>query len=140
MIKIFKEKFNFITQFSFVRFCLVGGFLFCFDAILLYLLIYRLYFSASMARLGSATCSITISWILHRIYTFGPSRSRPLLEYKNYIICSLISFVINLSTYIILIKKLLIFEQFPILALVVATATSMNFSYFCMKKIVFLKQ
>jgi putative flippase GtrA len=129
-----------ITQFSFVRFCIVGGFVFCLDAAILYICIYGLNCSPKISRVISAICSITISWVLHRNYTFNPPKFNLLLEYGNYIICSLLSFVINLSVYIILIDKLLICWQYPILALIAATATSMNFSYFFMKKLIFLKK
>ncbi len=135
-----KKNFKRITQFSFARFCLVGGFLFCVDAALLYLLMYSLNFSPSTSRFISASCSVTISWVLHRSYTFGPSINRPLHEYRNYVLGSLLSFVINLSTYIMLIEKFLIFWQYPILALILATAVSMNCSYLIMKKMVFLKK
>ena len=135
-----RQNFKKIIKFSFARFCLVGGFLFCVDAAVLYLLIYGLGFVPTVARIISASCSITISWILHRSYTFGPSVHRPLREYKRYVFGSLLSFIINLSTYIILIEKWVIFWQYPILALILATAASMNFSYLFMKKIVFLKK
>ena len=129
-----------ITQLSFIRFCIVGGFMFCLDASILYIFIYGLDFSPKISRIISAICSTTISWVLHRNYTFNPSRLKLLLEYRNYILCSLLSFIINLSVYIILIEKLVICWEYPILALIAATATSMNFSYFFMKKLVFLKK
>ena len=129
-----------IIQFSFVRFCVVGGFLFCLDATILYAFTYGLNFSPNISRFISAIFSMTISWLLHRNYTFSPSKFKLLLEYKKYIICSLLNCTINLSIYIILIEKLLICWQHPILALIAATSISMNFSYFCMKKIVFLKK
>ncbi len=135
-----KQNFKKITRFSFARFCLVGGLLFLLDAALLYLLIYGFKFAPTIARVISASCSITVSWVLHRSYTFGPSINRPLFEYKRYIFGSLLSFIINLSSYIILIESWTIFWQYPILAVILATALSMNFSYLFMKKIVFLKK
>jgi putative flippase GtrA len=79
--------------------------------------------------------------MLHRSYTFGSSmHDRPFAEYKKYVFGSLLSFIINLSTYIILIEYWTIFWQYPILALISATAVSMHFSYLFMKKIVFLKK
>ncbi len=131
------ERLQKIIQSNFFKFCVVGGLMFCLDAAILYGCMYGLNFSPSFARVISAICSITISWRLHRSYTFNSSNYKLLLEYRNYIICSLLSFIINLSAYIILIKKLLIFWEYPILALILATAASMNFSYFFMKKVVF---
>ena len=142
MLNLFtiKQIKKILLRFSFARFCIVGGTMFCFDASILYACMYGLQLSPTVARIISSICSVTLSWSLHRSYTFGPSRFKMLLEYRKYIICSLLSFVINLSVYILLVNKLLIFWQYPILALVLATATSMNFSYFFMKKLVFLKK
>jgi putative flippase GtrA len=134
------KQFKKITEFSFVRFCIIGGILFVIDASLLYLLINWLKYSPIVARLVSASCSITISWLLHRHYTFAPSYDRALNEYKRFVLTSIVGFIINLTTYVCLAKKWQIFWNYPVLALIIATAVSMNFSYFCMKKIVFLNR
>lgn len=125
---------------SFTRFCIIGGLMFFLDLSVLYGIMYKFSLPPHIARVISALCSVTISWMLHRSYTFGPSKFKALLEYRNYVISTVICFIINLSVYIILIKKFSICWQYPVIALIIATATSMNFSYFFLKKLVFIKK
>ena len=135
-----RAKLQQITAFSWVRFGLVGGVLFVIDASLLYLLTNWVNYSPVVARLVSASCSVTVSWWLHRCYTFRSVDARVGSEYRRFVIMTIIGFIINLSSYMLLINNWHLCFEYPVLALMLATAISMNFSYFAMKHKVFLSK
>jgi putative flippase GtrA len=80
-----------------IRFLAVGGVGFCVDLCVLMLLTHA-------ARAVSLGCSITLTWLLNRQISFGPSTARPFIEYSRYGVVALIAAGVNYSVYVVCLR------------------------------------
>jgi putative flippase GtrA len=81
-----------------MRFLAVGGTGFCVDAGLLYLLVAN-DVSSYRARALSLFASITLTWLLNRRFSFGPSEKSRKSEYGRYGVVALIAASVNYAVY-----------------------------------------
>jgi putative flippase GtrA len=81
-----------------LRFLLVGGTGFCVDLAVLVILTHA-GMSAWGARAASLACSITLTWVLNRRFSFGASGFSAAGEYGRYGVVALIAAAVNYGAY-----------------------------------------
>lgn len=106
-----------------LRFLGVGGLGFCVDAGLL-LLLTGAGTSPYGARALSLACSITLTWILNRRFSFAVRAQASVLEYGRYVLVALTAAGVNYGIY-----ALCIFYLSPLLAMVAGSAAAMALTF-----------
>jgi putative flippase GtrA len=106
-----------------IRFLAVGGVGFCVDLCVLMLLT-RAGFTAHAARAVSLGCSITLTWLLNRQISFGPSTVRPFIEYSRYGLVALVAAGVNYSVYVVCLR----FTS-PALAMILGSAVAVALTF-----------
>ncbi|MEP7061397.1 MAG: GtrA family protein [Betaproteobacteria bacterium] len=113
---------------AFVRFLLVGAVGFIVDAMALLLLVHLAQMSAIWARIPSFLIAVTVTWWLHRNFTFEAVRhSAPSVrEWLFFILANSLGNGLNLGLYWLLIVQ---FAWVPLAALAFASvvAAAINF-------------
>lgn len=98
-------------------FAAVGALGFAVDAGILYLLV-RSGYGPVVSRFVSASCAITVTWLLNRRYVFRTSDANSSMpEYFRYAGVQVLGFVVNFSVYLSLIGTVDYFHDHPVLAL-----------------------
>lgn len=116
-----------------IRFAIVGGIGFVADAVVLSLLMGPA--GPFAGRVVSIAFALTVTWLLNRFVTFGPSSREPFHEGIRYGGVGLAAAALNYAVYSGL---LLAIPQFnPFAALVAASLAAMAFSYAGYSKLVF---
>ena len=139
-----KERFNRAVKSEtfgqFSRFFLVGLAAFSADAIILQGLVSFTELGPYWARLPSALTALLISWWFNRRYTFVLEKEMPVLNsLVSYVATIALSTTINLLIYGYLISRFLLFAQYPVLALVVASVIGLLINFILAKYWVFRK-
>ena len=118
-----------------LRFVVVGGIGFVADAGMLTLLLAATPLGPFAARLVSLAFGLTVTWLLNRTLTFGPSSRGMLKEGARYGGVGITTSIVNYLVY----GGLLLAMPWmaPLLALVIASLVAMTFSYLGYSRLVF---
>jgi putative flippase GtrA len=119
----------------FLRFAIVGGVGFAVDAGVLALLLWATPLGPFFGRLASIACGLAVTWICNRTLTFGPSGRSKLHEGARYGGVGIASSILNYLVYSGVL--LAVPATPPLMALVVASAAAMMFSYLGYSRLVF---
>ena len=98
------------------------------------------YFGATpmLARLVAITCAMVIGWLAHRRWTFFIPSPPTLREFLRYALAGWIAALMN---YTLFALQLLFLPDLPrLVALVIASAFSMIFSYLAMRYAIFARR
>ena len=118
-----------------VRFLFVGAAGFCADAAMLALLVNAFDLGPLVARCLSIAFALTVTWLLNRTITFGPSRHRLAVEGARYGGVGIGTSLFNYAVYSGLVLTL---PSLPVLgALALASAAAMVLSYLGYSRLVF---
>lgn len=80
--------------------------------------------------------AVLATWLLNRVWTFSSDGSKG-KEFARYFIVQSIGAGINFFVYYVLLATFIVFYEFPVLALAVASGVAMIFNYFASKVFVF---
>ncbi len=120
-------------QDRFFIFCIVGGLGFVVDLGILFLLL-SFGFHPLLARTISAACSLTVTWLFNRTYTFRQQRAAHFREWLSYNLFNGVGLAINLGLY----SGLVIWTSLDaILAMMVGAGTALIFNYTTSRLFVF---
>jgi putative flippase GtrA len=117
-----------------LRFLCVGGIGFCLDAAVLVLLT-RAGLSAYVARLISLACSISLTWILNRHFSFGESSYHAAFEYGRYAIVAMLAAAVNYGVY-----ALCLTQTTPLVAMVAGSAAAILLTFTGYDRWVFVRR
>jgi putative flippase GtrA len=117
-----------------LRFLCVGGIGFCVDAAVLVLLT-RAGLSAYLARMISLACSISLTWILNRHFSFGVSSYHAAFEYGRYAIVAMVAAAVNYGVY-----ALCLTQTTPLVAMVAGSAAAILLTFTGYDRWVFVRR
>ncbi len=118
-----------------VHFAMVGGIGFVADAAVLALLIATTTLGPFVSRLASIGFALTVTWLVNRSVTFGPSGRSIAAEGARYGGVGIATSIIN---YLIYCGLLIVLPGLPVLAaMVVASLCAMSVSYLGYSRLVF---
>jgi len=131
----------------FLRFCLVGGVGFVVDAGVLQVLMSAFGAGLLRGRVVSYLVAATVTWALHRKYTFGDlvreARGRDGLqtsrvdEWLRFVVANAMGAAVNYGGYVLCVLNGGTFRAYPALAVAVGSALGLVFNYFASKRFVF---
>jgi len=122
----------------FVLFLFVGALGFIIDSAGTLALSRYLDVSPYIARVGSISLAITITWLLNRFMTFRMSRSpRAGTEYLRYLLVQLSGAGINYCTFALLLWSLPYFHEYPVGAIAIGSMFALAFNDLAMARFVF---
>lgn len=111
---------------SFLRFCVVGAIGFAVDLGLLQLAL-QFGYSPIQGRIFSIIIALTVTWILHRYFTFQQTDRRMVSQYSRFVLVALLGASLNFLIYSVI---LLAAPQTSVLiALIVASAAALSANY-----------
>ena len=120
------------------RFGVVGTLGFIIDTAVLYIALYQFGTGYYLGRLISYLCASTITWYLHRIFTFRVSHTKGgLRELLNFQIMNSIGGGANYLVYALLIANYDTCRAHPIIAVAIGALTGLFINYYLSKKVVF---
>jgi len=128
---------------QFISFGLVGVLGFLVDAGTYYL-------SASfidnpyICRLISYFCAVTFTWIINRVFTFNKlfkdeKKSILLLEWMKFFTSQIFGFIVNYSTFSLLVYSFPFFFDTPILAIAAGSLAGLTVNFFMARLFIFGK-
>jgi len=128
---------NSVFQLELCKFMVVGSIGFCIDGGLLTLLM-KIGWEVISARLLSFLMSVTVTWLLNRLWTFRINKSITAhREYAYYFGIQTMGASINISIFYILIDKFPPFRDTPVIPLGFSAVASLAFNYIFSKITVF---
>jgi len=89
------------------------------------------------AQLLAFPVAATVTWYLNRRYTFGASGLAPHREWLRYVLANALGWVLNNSTYLILVFSLPLAASHPILAVAAGSVAGLLANFFCSRQVVF---
>ena len=118
-----------VTRKLLARFLSVGGLGFLLDVG-----VFQLFYSQGQgpvrSRLVSAAAAITLTWYLNRRLVFRTSQvNRSAPEYARYVTVQAAGLVINLGVYLVLLDRVSMLRQMPVLALCGGAAAAIVFNF-----------
>lgn len=119
----------------FLRFAIIGGIGFVVDAFVLVSLLLWTPLDPFSGRLVSIAVALTVTWLLNRLITFGPSSRHLAIEGARYGGIGLASAAVNYATYSALI--VLAPQLTVIVTLALASVVAMGFSFVGYSRLVF---
>jgi putative flippase GtrA len=123
---------------SVVRFAIVGAIGFAIDGGVMQLLTATTGTSPLIARAFSFPLALSVTWVLNRAWTFPTGRVRALLsQYRRYLGVQIAGFIINYALFAALVQSGGIWQQQPLLALVIGGFVSMITTYALSRLLVF---
>jgi putative flippase GtrA len=110
------------------RFLLVGGVGFVVDGSALLLLVHAVHVSPISARIPSFLIAVTVTWWLHRNFTFGAARQQApsIREWLFFMLANALGNGLNLCLYWLMVWK---FSWAPLAALALASVTAAAINY-----------
>ena len=121
-----------------LRFSLVGSIGFIVDTIILYTCIYFLFMNLYWGRLVSYTIAASSTWYMNRRYTFSDNRNtRAHKEWMLFVAVNALGGLVNYGTYAVLVSSILVFREYPVLAVGVGSVAGLIFNFTLSKKLVF---
>lgn len=123
---------------QFVWFTLVGLLGLAVDAGLFLWLTESHLWSVTLARTGSASCSIATTWVLNRTLTFAEHRSaRRGVEFARYALVQVGGLVVNIGVFAACLWLMPALRQTPIVALFFGCAAGFAFNFTAIRTLVF---
>ena len=123
---------------QFIRFCIVGGIGFIVDAGSLSLLIDFTAMGLLWSRVVSYLIAATVTWILHRHFTFPHGRNAPHgPQWVRFVVVNGVGAGINYGIYAVLVLNLALFAHWPVLAVAVGSGAALVFNYLASRRHVF---
>lgn len=120
-----------------IHFCLVGGCGFAIEAIVLQAMLAAGY-GPLVARFVGFPLAVSVTWLLHRRFTFAARRSKQRgRELGRYFAAQIASVVLGLAIYTALILFSEWFHNWPLAALVVSAAVSTVSNFLLSRFVVF---
>ena len=120
-----------------VQFGIVGGIGFVWDT-LFYVGLQAISIPHLWARAVAFWPGATSNWFLNRIITFSKRKKKmAVVQWAQFVIASLIGFVINWGTYALLILHVSFFKQYPFYAFIVGIMTGAIFNFVAADLLVF---
>jgi putative flippase GtrA len=127
---------NLVVQF--IKFSIIGFIGFAIDCIMLYVGIHIFGFGKYASAIFSFPFAVTVTWIGNRLFTFRGQSSRPVhQEWAQFFVVCGCGFILNRGAYSLSLATIPLAYQYPVLGLLVGTATGMFFNFFVSRKIVF---
>ena len=121
-----------------LRFGLVGALGFFIDATVLYIALYLFGFGYYFGRVISYLCASTVSWYMHRVFTFKVSHTKGgFKELINFQIMNSFGGGANYLVYALLIANSSEFRAHPVMAVAIGALLGMFINYYLSKKVVF---
>ncbi len=121
------------------RFLLVGGIGFVVDGSALLLLVHAAHVSPIWARIPSFLIAVTVTWWLHRNFTFGAARhtAPSIREWLFFMLANALGNGLNLCLYWLMVWK---FSWAPLAALALASVTAAAINYHVSSQWVFRRR
>lgn len=121
---------------SFIRFCIIGGFGFCWDTGTVYLL--RGFTNLYIAGTCGFLIAVTANWAANRFWTFRHhAHAAAHVQWAKFIAANLIGFAANRGLFFTLVARFPLAQQQPVLAIIAGTMAGLFFNYFLSKRFVF---
>jgi putative flippase GtrA len=121
-----------------VRFGVVGSLGFVIDTAVLYIALYQFGFGYYIGRLISYLCASTVTWYLHRIFTFKVTHTKGgFKELINFQIMNSFGGGANYLVYVLLIANYSDFRAHPIMAVAIGALVGLFINFHLSKKVVF---
>lgn len=112
------------------RYLVVGGIGFAVDAGVLSVLVHLLLWDPYSARVVSFLAAVTVTWLLHRVYSFtGLSRYSKKSEYVRFVTTQVLGALSNFLVYSVLIYFVPFFGKLPIIPLAFGSAVGLIVNY-----------
>jgi dolichol-phosphate mannosyltransferase len=122
-------QYRYSTWAELVQFAGVGSIGFVIDLALYYLL-QGFGLQHQIARAISFWPAVTSNWLLNRTITFNHrSYKKPLRQWINFVMTSLIGFFINWGSYTLMTTHIDFFNQYKVIALMTGVAMGMGFNF-----------
>ncbi|MEM7123603.1 MAG: GtrA family protein [Pseudomonadota bacterium] len=123
---------------QFLRFCLVGGIGFVVDAGSLWLLIDYGGMGLLSGRVVSYLIAATVTWALHRHFTFPHGRNSPKgRQWVRFVVVNAVGAGINYGVYALLVLNIAAFAQWPVLAVAAGSVVALAFNFLASRHFVF---
>jgi len=123
---------------QFLRFCAVGGIGFSVDAGLLWLVLEMTALGPYLARLVSFLVAASVTWMLHRRFTFpGARRGRRGRQWLHFVVVNGAGAVLNYGVYALLIATCFWFADRPVLAVAAGSAVALMVNFIANRQWVF---
>ena len=121
---------------SFPRFLTVGGIGFVFEAVVLSITTWLFGANPLLARLGSFSAAVVLTWAINRSWSFSPSARPKLVEFCRYVAVQVAGGVINLFIYAATLH-FLEGPAAPLVGLANGSAVAALFNYFGARTLAF---
>lgn len=123
-----EHRLNYLPRW--LRFAMVGGLGFTIDSSILALGVHVYGIDPFSGRAISFSCAIVITWLLNRWFTFrlGIFNLNG-QEFVRYLVSGLLGLGINIGIYLKLISEVPLTLRYPVLALVLSSASAAMFNY-----------
>lgn len=122
---------------QFIRFSVVGGVGFFADAGALFLMIYGFSLDPYYSRFGSFLFAATLTWFLHRNYTFLVRDVTPIRQWFNFLVFNGSGMALNLFIYMALIGAESGKYSHPMAAVTISSGVAYLYNYFMSRRYVF---
>lgn len=110
---------------TFLRYCVVGAGGFAVEALALAVLFHRLSFGYYAAKAIAFTIAVLFTWLLNRKFTFGRSERTVVDEAAGYMGVQVFGATVNFAVYSLVIETMPFAAQYPVSALVPASAAGL---------------
>ena len=120
---------------EFLPFCIIGSIGFLIDTGIFSIV--HLEFPSLPSRMISILCAMTFTWISNRTFTFKTQKKIRHAEWISYFTINALSALINLSVFLLLIRRFIFLSHFFVIAIAISTLVSMWFNFFMFKYYVF---
>lgn len=115
---------------QFFRFCAVGAVGFAVDAGLLWLLLESAAMGPYAGRIVSFLAAATVTWALHRVFTFPDARRGPRgRQWLHFVAVNGAGALLNYGVYALLIATTALFAQNPVLAVAAGSAVALAVNF-----------
>ena len=123
---------------QFFRFCIVGTVGFVIDAGSLWVLIDFAGLGLLWGRVLSYLIAATVTWILHRHFTFPQGRNAPHgSQWVRFVAVNGAGAGINYGIYAVLVLNIGLFAHWPVLAVAAGSVAALAFNFLASRRFVF---
>lgn len=123
---------------NFFRYSIVGVIGFLVDAVALYGLLTMGFMNAYVARLPSYLCAATVTWKLHRTFTFKfANYATPHRQWAKFVSVNAVGMAVNYGVYCLALYGLGTAAFGPLIALACGSATALAFNFQASRTFVF---
>lgn len=128
---------NSLVTSPFLRFVIVGAAGFFVDGLILLLLI-SIDWSLLLARLGSFSCAVSVTWYCNRMWTFNKKdveKARAAQQYGYYVTTQLLGAGINIAVFFLFINYVPVIADQPLIPLAAGSLAAMCSNYVLAKSL-----